>query len=164
MIMIEDAMKGEFHENTMRKDFAISEVAEIIDAVKETRVGHRQSDDEKDGNLPSYQPGLTRDIVSKMTGFSTRQIDKISTISQKAKTNKKFQKYMEDIDNKKKSVNTVHTLVTKETRNLPKVELPKDQYDVIYCDVPIGFKDSGNRAAAEKHYPTIDCTRNHQGF
>jgi len=156
MINIENALDVELEENTIRKDFTVSEIAEIIDEVSETRIGHKQSDqDVKDGKLPTFGKGTTREIVSKLTGYSSRQIDKIKTINEKAKVNKKFQKYMEDIDNKKKSVNTVHTLVTKESRNLPKIPLPKEVCDVIYSDVPVGHDDQGGRFAAEKQYPIM---------
>lgn len=156
MINIENAFDVELEENTIRKNFTISEIADIIDEVADTRIGHKQSDeDAKDGKLPTFGKGTTREIVGKLTGYSSRQIDKIKTINEKAKVNKKFQKYMEDIDNHKKSVNTVHTLVTKESRNLPKIELPKEQSDIILADVPYEHDDQGGRFSASKQFMTM---------
>jgi hypothetical protein len=59
---------GELHENTVRKDFAMSERVAILDAIERQRKG---------GNLPPYQKGKkSRDITALYTGVSERQLSK----------------------------------------------------------------------------------------
>ena len=73
----------------------------------------------------------------------------------KAVIEKGSEQLKKDVRDGKKSINSAYLQVTKKTRNLPKVKLPEGSFDVILCDVPIGFNDEGGRGAAENHYSTM---------
>lgn len=159
-INIDQIVTGEFHENSVRKDFTASEVAAIIEVISKHAKRPGRPAKEKGGKLPQFE-GKIRETVSKFTNYSPRTIQKIVDINKAAKENPtKYKQILErtnvPTDTKKTlSINSAHKLVTRETRNLPKVPLPKKISDIFVVDVPIGFNDSGVRGAAEHHYPTM---------
>ena len=94
--------------------------------------------------------GKTVKKVSTKITVPPSTIERAKTIIEKGSDELK-----EKVRSGKTSINSAYQQVTKNTRNLPKVELSKGEFDVILCDVPIGFKDQGGRGAAENHYPTM---------
>lgn len=152
VISIDDLRIGEIQENTNRKDFTASEIADIAAYIERTRIGHRP---QKVGKLPTL-PGPTREVTAKITGVSPRTVTKIKKIKEAAeKQPKKYAHILERVDSKKLSVDTAHKIVTREERNLPKVPLPKGKFDVIYADPAIRFDNRSINGAADNNYETI---------
>jgi|APSaa5957512535_1039671.scaffolds.fasta_scaffold08441_4 N6-adenosine-specific RNA methylase IME4 len=96
------------------------------------------------------EKGKTVDIVSKKIKVSSKTMERAKAVIEKGSEELK-----KEVREGKKSISSAYQQVTKKTRNLPKVKLPEGSFDVILCDVPIGFDDSGGRGAAENHYPTM---------
>ena len=101
-------------------------------------------------NEANDKKGKTVKKVSEKITVPPSTIERAKTIIEKGSDELK-----DKVRSGKTSINSAYQQVTKTTRNLPKVELPKGEFDVILCDVPIGFKDHGGRGAAENHYPTM---------
>jgi len=131
------------HENTQRKEFTPEEISEIKDYIDKER---------EKGNFPSE--GRTRQIVAELTGISDRQVEKIDIVVKSAKKTALGKKTLMKLNKGQISVDTAYQIVTRDARNLPKVEPPTGEYDRIYTDIPIAFDDDGGRGAAENHYPT----------
>ena len=90
------------------------------------------------------------EAVKQVPGMKLRTFEKIIRIQKDITPALK-----KSLDSGKKSVDTAYKQVTRVDRNLPKAELPKGEYDVIYCDVPIAFDNDGVRGAAKGHYDTM---------
>ena len=151
-----DAKLCEISENTERKNFTISDIIGIAEYVEKTRIGHRpkkgvqiaplsdnKNTDQKKGAQFGYLPkGNTKDIVAKLANISTGQADKIISINKSIKKSpKKYKSLLEDIESKKKSVNTVYQKIQLETRKPSKVKIPKGQWNVFEFDWPMGYKN-----------------------
>lgn len=153
MISLNDNKIGEIHENTQRKDFTASEIADIAEYVESHKQAGRPKNGSESGPFPK---GKTDHLVAKITNTSHDTVSKIKKIKEAAtKYPKKYGKILERVDAKKMSVDTAHKLVTRKERNLPKAKMPDGKYDVILCDVPIEYDDKGGRGAAENHYDTM---------
>jgi len=134
-------------ENMIRKDFTMEEIADMKAQLEELR---------KSGNLPDAKGRDTRDLVAEMAGISGKQVDKITTLVERARDNKQAAKLLEQVNSKRKSVDTAHKIITQKERNLPKVELPEGIFDVIMEDPPLSFdRGATARGASENHYPTM---------
>ena len=95
--------------------------------------------------------GEATELAAKAAGTSKETFKRFLDIEK----SDQLSKYEPDLINGNKKIKTVHVLVTRKQRNLPKVPLPKTISDVFVGDVPYGYKDKGGRAAAEEHYPTM---------
>lgn len=98
--------------------------------------------------------GKAVEIVAKKIGVSSTTMQRGKVVSEKAPEHLK-----EKLRKGTTSINSVYTQVTKEQRNLPKAVMPKGQFDVILCDVPIEFKNQSIRGAAVKHYQTMSAEK-----
>lgn len=150
-ISIDSIMKGEFHENTVRKDFTVSEIASIVKEIqKRSRKPGKYS-----GKLPELE-GEVRTNVAKITGKSSRTIQKIMNITKAAeKEPKKYKHILKKVDSGSLSVDTAHKIVTQETRNLPKIPLPKGKFDVILVDPALRFENRTIRGSSDNNYSTV---------
>jgi 16S rRNA G966 N2-methylase RsmD len=85
IVNLDDIIKGEFHENAVRKGFTLSERVAILQEIEKRRLGHRQR---KDSNLESFQrenkDKRSVDIVAKYTGVSQGQLAKEKKIVEMA--------------------------------------------------------------------------------
>ena len=134
-----DPRSCEISENTERINFRISDIMGITEYVEKTRIGHRPK---KGSNLLPFPTGKTSDIVAKLAGISAGQALKIIAISKAVKkAPKKYKSLLDDIDSKKKSINTVHQKLQIETRKPSKVKIPKGQWNVFEFDWPMGYKN-----------------------
>lgn len=148
---IEDDILAAFIATGARKDYTTREIGTILKIIEERQTLGRPA---KDAELPILT-GKTVNIVSQITGDSPAQISKIKKIIDSVDENPEFEKFIDDLDNNKKSVNTVHTLVTIKERNLPKLPSPEGCTSLLYVDWPYKFKDATQRGAALKHYPLM---------
>jgi len=154
-----DVKSCEISENTERLDFASSDIRSIYKHVEKTRIGHRpKKAEEKGSKLPPFPKGKTHEIVSKLVGVSPTQVQKINDIGIAAEENpEKYKSLLEDVDSKKKSVNTAHQILKFDQIEFTDVKIPKGQYNVIEIDFPWAYKDaagSKHRAESKLRYKT----------
>jgi len=86
VVNLEDIRRGVIDENTLRKSFTPSEIADIADYFESTienRVGRPRKNG---GKLPPFTKGKKRDIIARRLGVSGRTLDKIREINREAKT------------------------------------------------------------------------------
>jgi ParB-like nuclease domain len=109
VLNISDLIKGEFIENTARKDFTFSERQAILQEIERQRIGHRVSK-ESSANLQTFQkdnkgkPSVN--IVADYTGLSPRQLSKEKDVYIHAKSNpEEFGYLIEELDNGDITVN-----------------------------------------------------------
>jgi hypothetical protein len=90
IIPLKDIIKGEFIENSARKDFTFSERQAILTEIESMRIGHRVSKD-KVGNLQTFQQDYkgkpSVNIVAEYTGISPRQLAEEKAINEAVKQN-----------------------------------------------------------------------------
>jgi len=151
-ISIDEPKIGEFHENTIRKDFTISEIADITEYVEASRINHRPQKGSESAPLPK---GKTNDVVEKMTGISHDTINKIKTIKN---TDRKI---LEKIDSGKGSINSEYNKIMNEKRitSSKKCKLPTGQYNIFYIDPPWQYDNENTggslSSGAAQKYPTM---------
>ena len=149
---IDDLFNAEVHENSQRKNFTTKETAVIIERIEESRKLGRPK---KGSNLELFSGVKTNQLVGKITGQSPAQVAKVKEIIKEAQNSKRAAKYLEDIDKGKKSIATVHKLVTIKKRNLPKTQAPEGKTDLLVIDPPYQFDNQTIRGAADGHYQTM---------
>lgn len=152
-----DVKSCEISENTERINFTISEIAAIAEYIKKTRIGHRPK---KGANLAPFSKGKTRDIVAKLADISPAQAQKIIDLGVAAKNEpEKFKSLLDDIDSKKKSVDTAYQSLQTQTRKPTTAKIPKGQWNVFEFDFPWGYRNENigrdGGAAANRKYPTM---------
>lgn len=148
-IPIKDIIKGQIHENTIRKDFTISEIVAI-----KREIVKKLGRPKKSIQIEPLS-GKTYKLISKYTGKSIGNIWKAEKIVEAAEKYKdKFhKKILEDVDKNSKSVDAGYRLVIQAERSNIKIKLPKEQYNLVTCDVPFEF-DRKLRGSSTEHYKT----------
>ena len=81
-------MRGEYAENTFRKDFLPSEGVEIGSALeklfaaeaKAAQLASLKQNASRGGNLPPREPGKTRDKIAEVVGMSGRTHEKAKEV------------------------------------------------------------------------------------
>ena len=134
--------------NTQRKNFTVEETEAIRVFIEKLRRAEKLPEE--------YQGKKTVQIVGELTDRGSRNIHKISDIVEAVKDKKLDKKYLTKIDKGDTTINTVHQMVTREERSLPKSEIPKGSYDCVLIDFPIKYDAGpGIRGSADSHYPTM---------
>jgi hypothetical protein len=142
IIHINDIIKGEFHENAVRKDFTVSERVAILEEIENKRIGHRPK---KDTNLVSFQEENkgTRsiDIASKYTGISTGKLQMEKKIVHAARNEpEKWNGILKRVEAGQTSAIYAYKMIIRAEDHydtpLTRGELPADQYDIILADLP----------------------------
>jgi site-specific DNA-methyltransferase (adenine-specific) len=149
---VDDLFSAELAENTERKDFTTMETAIIIEKIESVRNIGRPI---KGSKIEPFEGKKTNEVVGKIINKSPAQVAKIKEIVEVAKTSKRAEQYLKDIDTGKKSVNTVHKLVTIKKRNLPKIAAPAGKTDLLVIDPPWEFENATIRGSAAGHYDVI---------
>jgi len=96
--------------------------------------------------------------IGKILGDSHETVRKRSKIFDEINKNPaKWTELKESLDSNKVSISTAHARVADVSQNLPKVSIPKGQWNVLELDFPWGYKDSAgsrHRATSKLRYPT----------
>ena len=107
IVNLQDLTLGEFHENHVRKNFTKSEILSIKNALHPKLKQQGKRTDLTCGDSPQVDKDKkTRDIISEYTGLSSNTIKKLEEIKEEAKTNPKFAKLFEAIDNNENKTTT----------------------------------------------------------
>ena len=148
ILQIEDDVLAAFIATGARKDYTTREIGTIIKLIEERQTIGRPA---KNSELP-LMTGKTVNIVSQITGDSPAQLTKIKKIIDSVDQSPEFEKFIDDLDSNKKSVNTVHTLVTIKERNAVKVEPAKGETSKLVIDPPWLFGNKTIRGSGIHHY------------
>lgn len=159
VVPLDELVKGEFHENTVRKDFVASELVAVKRVlgpeVEETRIGHRPSKEEKGAESAPFPRGKTRDVVAKYAGVSHDTLAKAEAIVEAAEKNpEKFGKLLEGVDAGRTSIHYAYKAVKREEAKTEAPPLPEGVFDVILADPPWEY-DLPLRGAPDLHYPVM---------
>src|SRR5271166_2094153 len=103
IIDIDEIVRGEFAENSQRKDFLPTEIDAIrraLEPIEREAAKERMREGGKGWKVstPSSTPSKTRDRLGAFAGVSGRTVEKIAAIVEAAEGNPKFQKLVEEMD------------------------------------------------------------------
>jgi N6-adenosine-specific RNA methylase IME4 len=140
-VNIKDITMGEFHENSIRKDFTHSEIIAIKEEITKRLTRGRPK---KGAKLAPFH-GKARDIVSQITGYSHGQIDKIEAIMKSG--SKKALAQLEAGT----SVNYVHKQIKRQQDKKHTPPIPKGAFDTILADPPWQY-EINTRGSPDDHY------------
>ena len=163
IVNLENLVKGEFHENFVRKDFTKKEVLAINRALQPKLKQQGKRTDLICADSAQVNKGKkSRDIIAQYAGLSHDTISKLEEIEDESESNPKYQELLDKIDDKnnKETVNSVHLKLKKEKKrqsrqeeikkiqvNLPdtvtlhnsefqKVFIPGNSVSLIFTDPP----------------------------
>ncbi len=142
VVSLEDVLRAEIHENMVRENFTFQEMRivrrefepEIEAQNKKIMIEAHASS----GKLPELKKGArTRDVMASYLGMSPRQYQKFRDIDDAITENPdKFGDYAERID-KGMSIDYAHKMInTHEKSNTPTPDLPDDEFECLYMDLP----------------------------
>jgi len=176
VVALDNIVRGEFAENTARKDFTLSEAVAIkhaLEPIERAAAKKRQGEriDKHPGKLPTSAKGRAGDKAAKATGHARRTLEKAEAVVAAAKAEpERFGKLLEDMDRTGR-VNGVYKRlkVAKQAAEIRKESPPlpgNGPYRVIVADPPwpyeIRQEDPSHRSA--RPYPTMSikqiCTVN----
>ena len=139
VVDVEDIMRDEVDENTVRKDFTIEEIV----AIRRTFEPDLKKEAEKRIKSGKKQPGVkltqgkSRDTIARYVGVSGGQLEKMTDIVEAAEAMpEKFEHIVEKIDSGRLSVDHAHQMVRREENRGKAPPLPEGQFDVIYSYTP----------------------------
>jgi N6-adenosine-specific RNA methylase IME4 len=103
IVDLDEVVRGEFHENTLRKDLLPSEIfaiGSVIEKIERERAKARMSEGARCGNLATpSEAGRSRDKAAAFAGVSGRHYDKIAAIVAAAEAEpEKFGRILADMD------------------------------------------------------------------
>ncbi len=139
IITLNDILKAELHENTVRKNFTFSEMAALDDEFAPKVEKEFRKREHAGIPLPKLGKGSKRtsEVMGGYFGKSHATYEKFKTIKKAIKENpEKFNDLGERIDNGM-SIEYAHKMVkTTEKANTPTPDLPTGKYDLVYLDPP----------------------------
>jgi len=140
VVKLDDILKAELHENTVRKDFTFSEMCVIDDRFGpeiEKEAKQRMSEGGRGGKLPPLEkPFKVREKMGSYLGFSGKTYEKFQDIKQAVKDHAGFIDIPDRID-KGMSIEYAHKMIINvEQAQSPTPDLPKGQYELVYIDPP----------------------------
>jgi len=169
MVPLKDLVKGEFHENAVRKDFTPSEIVAIKRALepklreeaRERKLSTLKRGDKKPSrSADSAYRGETRDIIAKFAGVSHDTLAKAEAIVEAAERDPSaFKPILDRVDAGKVSLNYAYQMVQRKKKELELEKtgvppLPPAEFDVIYADPPWKYEFS-LRGGSDAHYPLM---------
>lgn len=164
-INLKDILKGELHENFIKKDFTSREIIDIkrtIEPLERKEAKERQktlnNEETASENFSEANKGNALDKIASFVEMSRPTLNKLEEIVDAAEENpEQFGDLPENIDAKKISIERAFQMVNRsevhKPENIP--ELPQGQFDIILADPPWQY-DVTLRGSPENHYQTMD--------
>ena len=114
IVNLEDLTLGEFHENSVRKNFTKSEILSIKYALepklkeeaKQYQISKLKQNRCEESAQRRDKGKKSRDVIAEYAGLSHNTISKLEEIEEEAKTNPKFAKLFDAIDNNENKTTT----------------------------------------------------------
>jgi hypothetical protein len=167
VIDLDSVLRGEFAENTCRKDFTLSEAVAIkraLEPLEKAAAKERQrtggrAGGKASGNLPQASTGRAADKAARATGMARRTLEKAEAIVDAAQAEpEKFGKLLADMDRTGRANGVYRRLkIAKQAEEIRKEPPPlpgNGPYRVIVCDVALRKTRLGSespRRAAVPH-------------
>ena len=122
-------IQREILENVGKKEYTMSEIVEIKKIIEKSRTGHRPN---KGTKLSPFFKGKSVDVTARIAGFSRGTIQKMIDIVESGD-----QKLIDSVNSGKTKVHTAHIMLNRRIRNnMPTVNLPEGEFELIYADPP----------------------------
>lgn len=139
LITLKDIIQGEFHENSVRKNFSVTEAVEIYEYIE----SHIEELRKEDGSESEPKDKFNNRILmraAKYMGTSHDTLQKMRDIVKAAKEEpEKHGHILEDIEGGQ-SVNYAHkSLKNVVKQNTPTPDLPKDKFELVELDPPWAY-------------------------
>ncbi len=139
-VNLTEILKGEFHENAVRKSFTVSEIVAIKRALEPTvraKAVKRQGRPGLPRSAESAEHGETRDIVSDYAGVSHDTLAKAELLVEAAERDPaRFGPTLERVDSGQISPNYALSMIRRAEAAAPAPVQPEGEYDVIYANLP----------------------------
>ena len=179
IVALDDIVRGEFAENTARKNFTLSEAVAIkhaLEPIERAEAKKRQGErtDKHLGKLPTSSKGRAGDKAAKETGMSRRTLEKAeAVIAAAAAEPERYGKLVEDMDEtgrvdrafkqlqiaraKERHAKVVEHGCTVD--DLAALAASGKRFSVIYADPPWPWETWGGESgkihtACDQHYDT----------
>lgn len=162
IVDLKDLLKGEFHENALRKNFTPSEMVAIKrhfepEVSMEHPVGRPK---ENSGNFPELKVGHVRDVLGGFVGVSGKTLEKAEDIVEAAeKEPEKFWSILKKVDDGKISINSGYVQIRRAKQHTNTPKLPTGVYDVIYADPPWSYDSNFLNASSDQHYGVMNVEK-----
>jgi ParB-like chromosome segregation protein Spo0J len=166
VVDIHAVVRGEFAENSHRKDFTLSEAVAIkraLEPMERAEAKKRQGTrtDKHPGKLPTSSKGRAADKAAKATGKARRTLEKAEEIVRAAEAEpEKFRKLVEQMDRNGGVDGIYRRLQNIKQAEVIRAEPPplpnRGPYRVAVCDVPWPFEpdnDDPDHAAYRGAWP-----------
>lgn len=137
--------------NRMRRHYTEYQKCQMAEPLYEEEKKLAEQRQKSGTSQPQDRKGEAVKIAARAAGTSGSTFKRYLDI----KKSPELPKYEKDLITGNKKVKTVHTLVTRKERNLPKAKMPKGEFDVILADVPYEHKDQGVRFSASAQFETM---------
>lgn len=116
-------------ENFGKKEYTMSEIVEIKKTIEKSRTGHRPV---KGAKLSPLLKGKSVDVTARIAGVSRGTIQKMIDI-----VASNDQKLIDAVNSGKTKVHTAHIMLNRRIRNnMPTVNLPEGEFELILADPP----------------------------
>lgn len=149
VLNLEDVLKAELHENSVRKDFTFSEMRQIMKEMKpilDKEGLERKAEGGRGANLAHVDKGKTRDKLASLMGVSHGTYDKIEEISDAIDSEpEKYGRLEEQIEGGTSIDYAYKSMKTTKRATTPTPDMPEGEFELIYLDPPweYDFKLSG---------------------
>ncbi len=139
-VNLTEILKGQFHENAVRKDFTVSEIVAVKRMLEPTvreKAVKRQGRPGLPRSAESAEHGETRDIVADYAGVSHDTLAKAERLVEAAeKDPARFGPTLERVDSGQISPNYALSMIRRAESASPAPVPPEGEYDVIYANLP----------------------------
>ena len=132
IVNLDDIIKGEYHENAVRKNFTTSERVAVLEEIETRRIGHKPA---KGDNLAPFQNQhkgeKSREIVARYTGISPALLQKEKKNVDAARNDpNRFGQLLEKVDSGKWAINKAYKKLQNEQRRKALVETAKENKEL----------------------------------
>lgn len=159
---------AEVQENTVRKEFTLTEMTAIWNHYQPQVAQEAQNrvianlPNNKNTNVENFPAGKTRDVIGSIVGVSGKTIEKAVTLVGAAKTKPEvYGSILDEVDNGSISLSQgIKKLKIKQKQQEIKAvgspPMPEGMFDVIYADPPWQYENNRSlRGKADIHYATL---------
>jgi hypothetical protein len=123
-VNIKNALQAEYDENVERKNFTITEIADIYKAVQASRIGHRPK---KGAESAPFPRGKTREVTAKIAGRGKGEVKKIVELVDTVKESpdkkidsrfdtRTYAELLRDVDNDKTKLSKGYNIIKKDMK------------------------------------------------
>ena len=168
IVDLDAVVAGEFAENTVRKDFTLSEAVAIkraLEPLERVAAKGRQGTrtDKHPGKLPTSSKGRAADKAAKATGMARRTLEKAEAVVDAAEAEpERFGKLLADMDRSGRANGPFKRLRVMKKAERIRAEPPplpgSGPYRVIVCDLPWPYEKNDSDPSRRGALPYLTGT------